>query len=222
MLNSKTNNTASLSNASQIIDIQNLFKPHGVSIRDIVDDVITYQSQYTKNLSPSLVANELYKVLTNPEVYDTIMTAGLVDYVATTKDIYDLTPSQFKSVISKLQSDYMGYGIDEQLGISIAKQYGSISEASFGDLDNNKFGVAKKLDTVGNNTMLDDIVLGIISAVSGKIARKYGVDVVTSKHQPIEFALIVNLEVVAFSQDTHDLAKLNQDEFGNLGIIRKF
>ena len=208
--------------SDKIIDVQNVYATKMITLSQIADDIITYQSRYTTNLNKDLVMNELYKVLANPEVYDTIMTGALIDTVASTPDLADRLPVHFKTLIHKLQVDYPGYGIDEQLGISIAKQYGSISEASFGDLDNNKFGVAKNLDTAKGNTILDDITLGIISAVSGKIARKYDTDVITSKQVTSDYALIVNHKIVAKGDNAEDIASLNRSNYHNLGIVRKF
>lgn len=208
-------------NANKIIDIQNVFKSKDVLLTDMAQDVITYQGKYTSGLNIDMVMNELYKLIANPEVYDTIMTAALIDNVANNPAITDMLPEHFSNLISKLNSDYFQYGVDEQLGISIAKQYGSISEASFGDLDNTKFGVAKKLDEQGHNTMLDDIASGIISAVSGKIARKYGENVLATKSMEQTFALIVNNEIVETFTDTVYLSALNRNDYNNLGIIRK-
>lgn len=208
-------------NANKIIDIQNVFKSKDVLLTDLAQDVITYQGKYTSGLNIDMVMNELYKLIANPEVYDTIMTAALIDNVANNPAITDMLPEHFSNLISKLNSDYFQYGVDEQLGISIAKQYGSISEASFGDLDNTKFGVAKKLDEQGHNTMLDDIASGIISAVSGKIARKYGENVLATKSMEQTFALIVNNEIVETFTDTVYLSALNRNDYNNLGIIRK-
>lgn len=208
--------------SDKIIDVQNVYATKMITLSQIADDIITYQSHYTTNLNKDLVMNELYKVLANPEVYDTIMTGALIDTVASTPDLADRLPVHFKTLIHKLQVDYPGYGIDEQLGIAIAKQYGSISEASFGDLDNNKFGVAKNLDTTKGNTILDDITLGIISAVSGKIARKYGDDVIAAKQVTSDYALIVNHKIVAEGDNAEDIASLNRSDYHNLGIVRKF
>lgn len=208
--------------SSKIIDVQNVYAAKKIELSDIAQDIITYQSIHTAHLNIDLVMNELYKVLANPEVYDTIMTGALIDTVASTPDLADRLPMHFKTLVRKLQIDYPGYGIDEQLGIAIAKQYGSISEASFGDLDNNKFGVAKSLDTTKGNTILDDITLGIISAVSGKIARKYGDDVITAKQVTSDYALIVNHKIVAEGDNAEDIAYLNRNTYHNLGIVRKF
>lgn len=208
-------------NANKIIDIQNVFKSKNVLLTDLAQDVISYQGKYTSGLNIDMVMNELYKLITNPEVYDTIMTAALIDNISNNPAITNMLPEHFSNLISKLNSDYFQYGVDEQLGISIAKQYGSISEASFGDLDNTKFGVAKKLDEQGHNTMLDDIASGIISAVSGKIARKYGENVLATKSMEQTFALIVNNEIVETFTDTIYLGVLNRNDYGNLGIIRK-
>ena len=75
-----------------------------------------------------------------------------------------------------IEQDLGLFGIDEVLGLDIARIYGIIGATNFGDIDVNKRGIVSKLNKEGKkkgvcHTFLDDIVGAIAAAASTRVAQ---------------------------------------------------
>lgn len=75
-----------------------------------------------------------------------------------------------------IEQDLGLFGVDEVLGLDVARLYGVIGMTNFGDIDVNKPGIVKKLNDDGRkegivHTFLDDIVGAIAAAASTRVAQ---------------------------------------------------
>ncbi len=150
------------------INVKSL-KKVGVSPEDIANIAYIQQSRYNDNVSMKVCLESVYKVLSLRDIFHIVQVGLELDRLASKNLLNE--PAQ-----SIIKSDLGVFGLDEIFGISIAGIYGVIGETNFGDIDVNKPGKIKELDSKGKNsdectTFLDDIVGAIAAAASTRVAQ---------------------------------------------------
>ena len=97
-----------------------------------------------------------------------------------------------------IEADLGLFGVDEVLGLDVARIYGVIGMTNFGDIDVNKHGIVNHLNTEGKkpgvvHTFLDDIVGAIAAAASTRVAQVINEEMAqTETHEKI--SLFDNIE----------------------------
>jgi len=139
----------------------------GVQIQEIAEIVYALQKPYSDNLNIEECLESVHSVLEKREVQYTLLTGIALDKLTEEGKVEE-------PLASIIKRDEPLYGVDESLALAIANIYGTIGFTSFGYLDKNKFGVMERLDTSKDNvnTFLDDLVAGIASAASARIAHQ--------------------------------------------------
>ncbi|GAB6099313.1 phosphatidylglycerophosphatase A [Halanaerocella petrolearia] len=139
----------------------------GVELSDIAEVVYQLQKPYSKDLTLEECFYSVEQVLNKREVQYTLLTGIELDKLVEEGQIEG-------SLAEIIKSDEPLYGVDESLALAIANIYGSVGFTSFGYLDKDKIGIMKELDTTKDkvNTFLDDLVAGIASAASARIAHQ--------------------------------------------------
>jgi phosphatidylglycerophosphatase A len=153
-------------NEMQEIAIKQL-NNRGVALKDIAKLVLVLQKDYLPDLTIEECIANIEHVLKKREVVHAILTGIALDELAEKK----LLPEPLQTIVEK---DDGLYGIDEVIPLSIVNVYGTIGLTNFGYLDKKKIGIIKVLDEGkknGVNTFLDDLVAGIASAASARIAH---------------------------------------------------
>lgn len=142
-------------------------KERNVELKEIGEIVYVLQKPYSDDLTIDECMESVYKVLEKREVQYTLLTGIALDKLTEEGKVEE-------PLASIIRRDEPLYGVDESLALAIANIYGTIGFTSFGYLDKNKFGVMEKLDTTKDkvNTFLDDLVAGIASAASARIAHQ--------------------------------------------------
>lgn len=142
-------------------------KDRGVKLEAISAVVYKLQKPYSENLTVEECQDALEHVLEKREVQYTLLTGITLDEL-TEKGELD------EPLAGIIKEDEPLYGVDESLAFAISSIYGTIGFTSFGYLDKHKMGIMKELDTSENNvnTFLDDLVAGLASAASAKIAHQ--------------------------------------------------
>lgn len=144
-------------------------KSRGVTVLDIAKIAHGQQSKYYPDIDVALCIQSVEKILTFRDVFHHIHFAAEVDRLAEEK--------LFKGPIQDiLYYDYGLFGIDETLGLDVARLYGAIGQTNFGDIDVNKRGVVAVLNEEGKkdgivHTLMDDIVGAIAAAASTRVAQ---------------------------------------------------
>lgn len=139
----------------------------GVSLDEIASIVQSLQSPYNDDLKFAECLYSVERVLEKREVQYIILTGLALDIEA---EEGRLEPP-IQGIIA---DDEPLYGVDETLAMGIATIYGTIGLTSFGYLDKCKEGILGRLNNHEGgkvNTFLDDIVAGIASAASARIAH---------------------------------------------------
>jgi len=144
-----------------------MLNERGVSIEEIAEVVYRLQSPYNDGLTQKECVDAVYHVLEKREVQYTLLTGMTLDKLV--ED--DVIEGSLAKLITR---DEPLYGVDESLALAIANIYGSVGFTSFGYLDKDKAGIMKELDTTEEeiNTFLDDLVAGVASAASARIAHE--------------------------------------------------
>ncbi len=139
----------------------------GVELKEIAEVVYALQKPYSDDLNMDECYEAVHKVLEKREVQYTLITGIALDKMTEEGKVEE-------PLASIIKRDEPLYGVDESLALAIANIYGTIGFTSFGYLDKNKFGVMERLDTTKDkvNTFLDDLVAGIASAASARIAHQ--------------------------------------------------
>ncbi|SJZ32180.1 phosphatidylglycerophosphatase A family protein [Selenihalanaerobacter shriftii] len=148
-----------------VIDLLN---ERGVQIKDIAQIAYDLQSPYNPQLTLEECVISVEKVFEKREVQYTILTGVALDKLAEEGSLDE----PLSNIITR---DEPLYGIDESLAMTIANIYGTIGVTSFGFLDKQKTGIIEELDNSAENvnTFLDDIVAGIASAASARLAHRH-------------------------------------------------
>lgn len=151
------------------LNIEALKSRGGVTIADIAQIAYEQQRKYYPEVSLQLCVESVEKILTFRDVFHHIQFASEVDRLAEEK--------MFKGPIQDiLYYDYGLFGLDEVLGLDVARLYGAIGQTNFGDIDVNKRGIVDKLNREGKkpgtvHTLMDDIVGSIAAAASTRVAQ---------------------------------------------------
>lgn len=142
-------------------------KERSVELDEIADIVYQLQVPFNPELTMEECHEAVERVMDKREVQHTVLTGIALDVAAEKGDL----PEPLLTIIRK---DEPLYGVDETLAVAIASIYGTIGFTSFGYLDKNKIGVMARLDNKANGQIhcfLDDIIAGIASAASARIAH---------------------------------------------------
>ena len=157
------------------LNIETLKNRCDVSVMDIAKIAHQQQSKYYPGIDINLCVESVEKILTFRDVFHHIQFSAEVDRLAEEK--------MFKGPIQDiLFYDFGLFGIDETIGLDVARNYGAIGQTNFGDIDVNKHGIVKKLNDAGKisgtvHTMMDDIVGAIAAAASTRVAQVMNEDI---------------------------------------------
>lgn len=147
----------------------------GVQIDDIAMIAFKQQARYTENIKLETCRQSVLKVLSLRDIFHHVLLAVEIDKMAEKK--------MFSSPIQDIIEQDLGlFGVDEVLGLDVARLYGVIGMTNFGDIDVNKHGIVKQLNEDGKkegivHTFLDDIVGAIAAAASTRVAQVINEDI---------------------------------------------
>ncbi len=144
-------------------------KSRGVEIEDIALIAYMQQSRYTPNIDMEVCRESVLKVISLRDIFHHVLLAVELDKMAEKK----LFEGPIQDII---EADLGLFGVDEVLGLDVARLYGVIGVTNFGDIDVNKHGIVSKLNQDGKkegivHTFLDDIVGAIAAAASTRVAQ---------------------------------------------------
>lgn len=146
--------------------IRNL-KDRGVELKDIAEIVIFLEKDYVEGLNEDVSIYAINKVLHKREAQNAIMTGIELDVLAEK----GLLSAPMQRI---MQTDESTYGIDENMAITLASLYGSVSVTNYGYVDKLKHGILGKLNDKSTgkiNVFLDDLVGAIAAAACGWLAH---------------------------------------------------
>lgn len=160
--------------------IRNL-KERGVELKDIAEIVIFLEKDYIDGLDEEISIHAINKVLHKREAQNAIMTGIELDILAEK----GLLSAPMQRI---MQTDESTYGTDENLAITLASLYGSVSVTNYGYVDKLKHGILGHLNDKSTgqiNVFLDDLVGAIAAAACGWLAHnEHAVDEMLKKeHQ---------------------------------------
>lgn len=141
----------------------------GVTIQDIAEIAFNQQSRYNKDITMNSCIESVEKVLTYRDIFHMVQLAIEIDRLT--------EEGAFRSPIQDIMKADLGmFGIDELFGLDIASYYGVIGQTNFGDIDVNKPGIIRKLNSDGKkekrcHTFLDDVVGALAAAASTRVAQ---------------------------------------------------
>lgn len=144
-------------------------KSRGVEIDDIAKVAYDQQAKYTPNILFETCRESVLKVLSLRDIFHHVLLGVELDKMAEKK--------MFEGPIQDIIEQDLGlFGVDEVLGLDVARLYGVIGMTNFGDIDVNKPGIVKQLNEDGKkegvvHTFLDDIVGAIAAAASTRVAQ---------------------------------------------------
>lgn len=144
-------------------------KSRGVEVDDIAMIAFKQQGKYTDNIKFETCRESVLKVLSLRDIFHHVLLSVEIDRLAERK----MLSSPIQEII---ESDLGLFGVDEVLGLDVARLYGVIGMTNFGDIDVNKHGIVRKLNEDGKkegivHTFLDDIVGAIAAAASTRVAQ---------------------------------------------------
>ncbi len=155
----------------EMLDLNiNTLKERGVKLEDIADIAYNQQAKYSDNVKYSDCIESVEKILSLRDVFHILQLGVEIDRLAEE----GLLKGPIQDII---RYDLGVFGVDEILGIDIARLYGSIGQTNFGDIDVNKPSVVNRLNEEGKDlkgkchTFLDDIVGSIAAAASTRVAQ---------------------------------------------------
>ena len=142
----------------------------GVTIEDIALISFHQQTKYDKEVKMEDCIESVEKILSLRDVFHILQLGIEIDRLT--------EEGMFKGPIQDIMRYDLGvFGVDEVLGLDLAKLYGIIGVTNFGDIDVNKIGIVAKLNEEGKDvtkrchTFLDDIVGSIAAAASTRVAQ---------------------------------------------------
>lgn len=142
----------------------------GVTIEDIALLAYNQQLKFEPKVKMEVCVESVEKILSLRDTFHLVQLGAEIDRLA--------EENMFKGPIQDIINHDLGvFGVDEILGLDIARLYGVIGQTNFGDLDVNKPGIIKKLNEEGKSgspkchTFLDDIVGAIAAAASVRVAQ---------------------------------------------------
>ncbi|KRK80416.1 phosphatidylglycerophosphatase A family protein [Companilactobacillus nodensis] len=144
-----------------------MLNERGVTLPDIAEIVIFLEKKYVEGLDEEISIHAIKKVLHKREAQNAIMTGIELDVLAEK----GLLSSPMQRI---MRTDESTYGIDENMAITLASLYGSVSVTNYGYVDKLKHGVLEKLNDKSTgkiNVFLDDLVGAIAAAACGWLAH---------------------------------------------------
>ena len=142
----------------------------GVKLEDIADIAYEQQAKYTDNIKYSDCIESVEKILSLRDVFHILQLGVEIDRLA--------EEGKLEGPIQDIIRYDLGvFGVDEILGIDIARLYGSIGQTNFGDIDVNKPSIVHRLNEEGKDlkgkchTFLDDIVGAIAAAAATRVSQ---------------------------------------------------
>lgn len=144
-----------------------MLNERGVTLPDIAEIVIFLEKKYVEGLDEEISIRAIKKVLHKREAQNAIMTGIELDVLAEK----GLLSSPMQRI---MRTDESTYGIDENMAITLASLYGSVSVTNYGYVDKLKHGVLEKLNDKSTgkiNVFLDDLVGAIAAAACGWLAH---------------------------------------------------
>ncbi|MDR2867450.1 MAG: phosphatidylglycerophosphatase A [Acholeplasmatales bacterium] len=150
-------------------------KSRGVEIADIAAIAYKQQSKYTPTISYDRCVESVLRLLTYRDIFHYIQLGIEIDRLAEVK--------AFREPIQSIIEQDLGlFGCDETIGLDIARNYGTIGQTNFGDIDVNKVGIVRDLNEQGKtpghvHTFLDDIVGALAAAASTRVAQMHNEDI---------------------------------------------
>ena len=144
-------------------------KSRGVLVDDIAEIAYKQQGKYTPNIKFETCRESVLKILSLRDIFHHVLLSVELDKMAEKK--------LFEGPIQDIIEQDLGlFGVDEVLGLDVARLYGVIGMTNFGDIDVNKHGIVSKLNEDGKkegvvHTFLDDIVGAIAAAASTRVAQ---------------------------------------------------
>lgn len=142
----------------------------GVTVEDIAEISYHQQTKYDKEVKMEDCIESVEKILSLRDVFHILQLGIEIDRLT--------EEGMFKGPIQDIMRYDLGvFGVDEVLGLDLAKLYGIIGVTNFGDIDVNKIGIVAKLNEEGKDvtkrchTFLDDIVGSIAAAASTRVAQ---------------------------------------------------
>ncbi|MDY0210136.1 MAG: phosphatidylglycerophosphatase A [Acholeplasma sp.] len=150
-------------------------KSRGVEVDEIAKIAYQQQGRYTPNIKFDTCRESVLKILSLRDIFHHVLLAVELDRMAEEK--------LFKGPIQDIIEQDLGlFGVDEVLGLDVARLYGVIGMTNFGDIDVNKHGIVSKLNEDGKkdgivHTFLDDIVGAIAAAASTRVAQVINEDI---------------------------------------------
>jgi len=145
-------------------------KKRGVEIEDIAQISFMQQSKYDKDVKLKDCIESVEKILSLRDVFHILQLGAEIDRLT--------EEGKFEGPIQDIMRYDLGvFGVDEILGLDLAKLYGVIGATNFGDIDVNKPGIVNDLNEEGKDitkrchTFLDDIVGAIAAAASTRVAQ---------------------------------------------------
>jgi phosphatidylglycerophosphatase A len=150
-------------------------KSRGVEIDEIAKIAYQQQARYTSNIRFETCRESVLKILSLRDIFHHVLLAVELDRMAEQK--------LFRGPIQDIIEQDLGlFGVDEVLGLDVARLYGVIGMTNFGDIDVNKHGIVSKLNEDGKkegivHTFLDDIVGAIAAAASTRVAQVINEDI---------------------------------------------
>lgn len=150
-------------------------RSRGVTVDDIAEIAFKQQARYTENIKLETCRESVLKVLSLRDIFHHVLLAVELDKMAEKK----LFEGPIQDII---ESDLGLFGVDEVLGLDVARLYGVIGMTNFGDIDVNKHGIVSKLNEDGKkegivHTFLDDIVGAIAASASTRVAQIINEDI---------------------------------------------
>ena len=147
----------------------------GVTIEEIAEIAYKQQYRYNKDIKMEDCIESVEKILSLRDIFHLLQLGAEIDRLVEEK--------AFKGPIQEIMENDLGvFGVDEIIGLDIARLYGAIGQTNFGDIDVNKPGVVARLNEDGKSgsaschTFLDDIVGAIAAAASTRVAQIWSED----------------------------------------------
>lgn len=147
--------------------VDNELEKRGINEQSVGEVVYELQSKYYPGRSVESFGKELPKVLKKREVLEPLAIGFELDRLT--------QEGKLREPIQTIIARDMGMlSTDEVLAMSITGLYGGISQAAFGNLDNNKRGIANRLDNADGkvNTFADDLFSALVAAVCGRVGQE--------------------------------------------------
>lgn len=151
------------------INIQKLLE-RGVTVEDIAIIAYNQQKKYSDEVNFDECVESVEKILSLRDVFHILQLGAEIDRLC--------EEGKFTGPIQDIIRYDLGvFGVDEILGLDLARLYGSVGQTNFGYIDVDKPGIVAKLNKDGKgdkehcHTFLDDIVGAIAAAATTRVSQ---------------------------------------------------